>query len=227
MIEPRASASNKQRGGYSPRWVWLAGGGRGAAEISGRSAWAGCASRSIGLAVDRLAWSIGRAAGGALLAARPLGFQALSAAGRRGVAMVPSQRAEGSAETRRCRAACRLIGTYRTGCGVVRQLGAAAAGSGRGGGVPPSPTRTSPYAGRARQTPFLPNFGPSPLGCDRARVGFGAETDPRRMGSGVRDARESATLAASGRERGAGFSDVGLHRGPGGGSAATISGRAR
>lgn len=227
MIEPRASASNKQRGGYSPRWVWLVGGGRGSAEFSGCAVGAARGSRSIGLAVDRLAWSIGRAVARALPAARPLTFQGLSGALGGVVAMVASQWRAGSAEIRRCRAACRLIGTSRTGLDLVRQLGARATGSGPGGAVPPSPARTSPYAGRARQTRFRGNFGPSPLGCDRASLASDRKMNRAPMGSGVRGAREGASLAASGRERGAGFGDVGLHRGPGGGSAATISGRAR
>lgn len=181
MAAARSTRPNKQRGGYSPRWVF---GGRGLAELGDSSGASGCSGRSGGSIGAGLASPDGAA--GSILAAQQ--FQSLSGAIRRVLARVFSP---GASEAR-FSAIRRLIACFAT-------LGAQGApiGQAEGGVVPPSTRALAPHARRVGATADPENPGRiAPALADRARGVRIAKIQSGKSGSGVWGAPGTRKIAS-------------------------------
>lgn len=197
---------NKQRGGYSPRWVLWGRGRGGLGSFAGRMASRiGPGAAGDGNCSQRLA------VGGAVQIASPTCS----------VAPELSQRRAGSAEICGLAGPRRLITSLPTPRGA--DLDAAprspAAAKGRRGGVPPFGSARRAYARAGHRAGNLEKSAkglPCRVGCDERRWDQGLNASQPRMGSGVRGRTSSAkggtALQAGGGGNRAGIGFGAVHR---------------
>lgn len=192
-------ATNKQRGAYAPRRVFV---GRGSAVLGNfaarRPAGGGCGSAQLGVTATS-GGSVGRLGFG--LAANTAN-QALSGGAAGQVARLKSPARAGMADFCRSEGASRKIASFatRSSWAPIGQLARGLAGP---GGLPPFGRAPAPYAPRAGQTCVGRIFGlaPSPSRLDRDGDAGGARNIRRgEMGCGVRarPAREASGRKTTG-----------------------------
>jgi hypothetical protein len=191
MAAARSTWPNKQRGGYSPRWVLRGWGSGSLGDSAGAS---GCADRPGG-SMGAIRTVPGRAAGSSSEPSPPIQcFQALSALAVAVLARRFSPRAQEARKT----AIGRLIACFATLAAQLLDLVQLAGRADRaeGGVVPPSGFAIAPHARRGRDAGDPENPAPAaPCAADRgSRAGRMAKIRRRPTGSGVRGASGAANF---------------------------------